>query len=78
MKTSNMTLFVSVSRTLTALALGAASLGSAQTIAPPSPSASPPTREDKLLVQRVSTDGVGVNFTPQEPRSIIRRNTFSF
>jgi hypothetical protein len=33
---------------------------------------------DKLLVQRVSTDGVGVNFTPQQPRSFILTNTFSF
>lgn len=31
-----------------------------------------------LLVQRTSTDGVGVNFTPQEPRSFILTNTFSF
>lgn len=33
---------------------------------------------DTLLVQRVSTDGVGVNFTPQEPRSVILTNSFSF
>ncbi len=33
---------------------------------------------DTLLVQRVSTDGVGVNFTPQEPRSVIFTNSFSF
>lgn len=33
---------------------------------------------DDLLVQRVSTDGVGVNFTPQEPRAFILTNTFSF